>query len=88
MADVDQRAKGSVGGIKNLPMPVVQGTRQQANEREEDRNDTTFAFVREAGGPSAAFPKVLDNELLSENERDPSANTNCRRFKGVFPPAV
>ena len=81
LADVDQRAKGSIGGIKNLPMPVVQGTANNKTEREEERDDATFAFVREAGGPSA-FPQVLDHELLSENERDPAAKYKLPPIQG------
>ena len=71
LADAGQRAKGSVGGIKNLPMPIIQGARPNTGERDEDRDDTTFSFVREAGAQAPEFPKVLDHEMLSENERDP-----------------
>jgi hypothetical protein len=71
LADTDQRVKGSVGGIKNLPTPIIQGARPNTGERDEERDDTTFSFVREAGAHAPAFPKVLDHEMLSENERDP-----------------
>ena len=81
MADVNQRAKGSVGGIKNLPLPVVRGERERTGERYEERGDTTLTLVREAGGP-AAYPKVLDYELLSENERDPGSKYKLPPIQG------
>jgi hypothetical protein len=69
-ADINQRAKDSVGGIRNLPGAVVTGERERRRERAEDNDDTTLSLVRESGSlPS--FPKVLDAEMLSENERNP-----------------
>lgn len=81
LADVNQRAKGSVGGIKNLPLPVIRAEGGRRGERSEERDDTTFTFVREAGGP-AAYPKVLDHELLSENERDPGSKYRIPPIQG------
>jgi hypothetical protein len=73
IADVNRRAKGSVGGIKNLPMPILRGEREQPAKAGDDDGDTTFSFVREAGGAGVTYPKVLDYELLSENERNPGS---------------
>jgi hypothetical protein len=80
MADVNQRAKGSVGGIKNLPPPIVDGEREKPVEKPEDRNDTTFTLIREAAGRS--YPKVLDHQLLSENERDPGSKYKIPPIQG------
>ena len=80
MADVNQRAKDSVGGIKNLPMPIVRGDRERTVEKPEDRDDTTFTLIREAGG--STYPKVLDHELLSENERDPGSKYKIPPIQG------
>jgi len=82
LADAGQRAKGSVGGIKNLPMPIVQGARPDAGEPEQERDDTTFSFVREASAHAPAFPKVLDHEMLSENERDPGGKYSLPPIQG------
>jgi hypothetical protein len=82
MADAGQRAKGSVGGIKNLPMPIIQGARPNAGEPEQERDDTTFSFVREASAHAPAFPKVLDHEMLSENERNPGGKYSLPPIQG------
>jgi hypothetical protein len=82
MADAGQRAKGSVGGIKNLPMPIIQGARPNAGEPEQERDDTTFSFVREASVHAPAFPKVLDHEMLSENERNPDGKYSLPPIQG------
>ena len=81
-ADADQRAKGTVGGIKNLPLPIVQGAVPNTGERDQERDDTTFSFVREAGGHAPTFPKVLDHEMLSENERDPGGKYSLPPIQG------
>ncbi len=81
-ADAGQRAKGSVGGIKNLPMPIIQGAGPNTGDRDQERDDTTFSFVREAGGHAPAFPKVLDHEMLSENERDPAGKYSLPPIQG------
>jgi hypothetical protein len=72
LADVNQRAKDSVGGIRNLPAAVARGDRERRRAMTEDPEETTFTLIREAGA-SGAYPKVLDFQLLSENERDPSS---------------
>jgi hypothetical protein len=82
LADAGQRAKGSVGGIKNLPMPIIQGARPNAGESEQELDDTTFSFVREASAHAPAFPKVLDHEMLSENERDPGGKFSLPPIQG------
>lgn len=68
MGDVHARAKGSVGGIKTLPLPLLRG---ELGSKYEKSGDASFALVREATGPAPAFPKVLDHELLSKNEKNP-----------------
>ncbi|MPZ75452.1 MAG: hypothetical protein GEU77_02925, partial [Deltaproteobacteria bacterium] len=82
LADANQRAKGSIGGIENLPAPIVQGRGPNAAEPGEQRDDTTFSFVREAAGRGPAFPKVLDHEMLSENERDPGGKYKLPPIQG------
>src|SRR5205809_3673084 len=79
MADVNQRAKDSVGGIKNLPMPIVRGDRERTVEKPEDRDDTTFTLIREAGG--STYPKVLDHELLAKTSVIPEASTKSHPSK-------
>ena len=71
LADIDQRAKGTVGGIKNMPTPILEGVRGKSTEKPDDNQDSTFSFIRQADGTVPAFPRVLDHELLSENELNP-----------------
>ena len=73
LADIDQRAKGTVGGIKNMPTPILQGVRGKSTEKPEDDQDSIFSFIRQADGTAASFPRVLDHELLSENELNPGS---------------
>ena len=80
MADVNQRAPGSVGGIRNLPMQIVRGERDRKDEKPEERDDTTFTLIREAGGLS--YPKVLDHQLLSDNEREPGSKYKLPPIQG------
>jgi hypothetical protein len=87
LADVNQRAKGSVGGIQNLPAPVLTAKREQKdNKGQDERDDTTFSLLREAGGTSPSFPKVLDHELLSENERNPGGAYTLPPIQGSVSP--
>jgi hypothetical protein len=72
LADVNQRGRDSVGGIKNLPPAVVRGDRERRGAMSEDGEDTTFTLIREAGA-SGAYSRVLDFQLLSQNERDPTS---------------
>jgi hypothetical protein len=83
LADIDQRAKGSVGGIKNMPTPILQGARARSTERPEDnQDDSTFSFIREADGTVPSFPRVLDHELLSENEQNPESKYTLPPIQG------
>jgi tetratricopeptide (TPR) repeat protein len=71
LADVNQRAKGSIGGIQGLPATVLRAQREKPESKPNERDNTTFTLVREADGRS--YPRVLDHELLSENERNPGS---------------
>lgn len=82
MADVNQRAKGSVGGIQNVPRPILMAEREQQTAKGNENDDTTFSLLREAGGPAPSFPKVLDQELLSENERNPGSKYKLPPMQG------
>lgn len=73
LADVDQRAKGSLGGIKNMPTSILHGVRDGKAEKPDANQDSTFSFIRKADGTLPAFPRVLDYELLSENELNPES---------------
>jgi len=79
LADVNQRAKDSVGGIKNLPGSIVRAERERRSATTEERDDTTFTLIREAGG---SYPKVLDFQLLSDNERDPGSKYKLPPIQG------
>ena len=68
LADVNQRGKGSIGGIHGLPNPVLRAQQEKPESKDAEPDDTTFTLVREAGGRS--YPKVLDHELLSDSERN------------------
>ena len=80
LADVNQRAKGSIGGIQGLPSAILRAKREQPEGKPDEREETTFTLVREAGGRS--FPRVLDHELLSENERNPGGAYNLPPIQG------
>jgi hypothetical protein len=67
LADVNQRGKGSLGGIQGLPSAVLRARREKPEPKGDEREDTTFTLVREA---SMSYPRVLDHELLSESERN------------------
>jgi hypothetical protein len=82
LADIDRRAKGSVGGIKNIPTPVLQGVRGGNTEKPEDNEDTTFSFIQQADGKAPSFPRVLDHELLSENELNPESKYTLPPIQG------
>lgn len=82
MADIHQRAKDSVGGIRNLPPSIVNAERERRAANLEERQDTTFTLVREAGAPSGNYQKVLDVELLTDNERDPDRKYQLPPIQG------
>ena len=73
LGDIDQRTKGTVGGIRNMPAPILQGVRGKGTEKPEDDQDSIFSFIRQADGTAPSFPRVLDHELLSENELNPGS---------------
>ncbi len=84
MSDFNQRAKDSVGGIKNLPGVIVRAERERrgaAGEEPGAFNDTTFTLIREAGA-GGNYPRVLDAQMLSENERDPSSKYQLPPISG------
>jgi len=83
LADINQRAKDSVGGIKDLPASIVKAERERRSAGVEERGeDTTFTLVREAGGPGGNYRKVLDSELLTANERDPDSKYKLPPIQG------
>ncbi|HXG51373.1 MAG TPA: hypothetical protein VNN77_08225 [candidate division Zixibacteria bacterium] len=82
LADANRRAPGTEGGIQNLPSSVRRGTTGVRRERPEENEDTTFSFVRRADGTLPAYPKVLDHELLSENERNPESKYKLPPIQG------
>jgi hypothetical protein len=82
MADVNQRARGSVGGIRNLPKPILMAETDRKPPNTNGRDETTLSLLREAGG-QAPFPRVLDHELLSENERDPGSKYKLPPLQGT-----
>ena len=82
LSDVNQRAKDSVGGIKNLPTAIVKGEREQRAGQTESREDTTFTLIREVGGSGGAYQRVLDAQLLTDNERDPGSKYKLPPIQG------
>jgi hypothetical protein len=80
LADVNQRPKGSVGGIAGLPSTLLQAKREQPETRTEEHDETTFTLVRDANGQN--FSRVLDHELLSENERNPAGKYTLPPIEG------
>jgi len=83
MADVNQRAKDSVGGIKSLPGAIVRAERERrgANSDERAEDNTTLSLVREVG-PGGNYAKVLDAQMLSANERDPGSKYQLPPLSG------
>jgi tetratricopeptide (TPR) repeat protein len=81
LADIDQRVKGSVGGIRNIPTPILQGVRSKSADKPDTNEDNTFSFIRQADG-TAPFPQVLDHELLSENEHNPGSKYTLPPIQG------
>ena len=78
--DMNQRARDSVGGIKNLPGAIVRADRERRGANVEERDDTTFTLIREAGGGN--YRRVLDVELITENERDPGSKYKLPPIQG------
>jgi hypothetical protein len=80
LADINRRAKDSVGGFKDLPASIAERERRGANV--ETREDTTFTLIREAGGPGANYQRVLDHQMLTDNERDPGSKYKLPPLQG------
>jgi len=84
MSDVNQRAKDSVGGIKNLPGAIVRAERERRTTAGEERGeleDSTLTLIREAGS-GGGYPRVLDAQMLSDNERDPGSKYRLPPISG------
>ncbi|TAK07824.1 hypothetical protein EPO44_03500 [bacterium] len=79
MGDVDARTKGSPGGIRDIPLPLLRG---ELEKKGAETEDTAMSLVREATGPTSAFPKVLDHQLLSENEKEAGRKWNLPPIQG------
>jgi len=80
LADVNQRAKDSVGGIKDLPGSIVRAERERRpGSGTEERGDSAFTLVREADGN---YQRVLDSQLLTDNERDPGSKYKLPPVQG------
>ncbi len=79
-ADANLRGKDSVGGIRNMPSAIVRGERERRGQTAENREDTTFTLIREAGGSS--YRRVLDAELITENERNPGSQYQLPPIQG------
>jgi hypothetical protein len=82
MTDVNQRARDSVGGIKNLPAAIVNADRERRAANVEEREQSTFTLVREAGGPVDSYRRVLDVDLITENESDPGSKYKVPPIQG------
>jgi len=84
-ADANQRGKDTVGGIRNVPSAIVRGERERRDQSSEDRDDTTLTLIREAGGSS--YRRVLDAELITENERNPGSQYQLPPIQGSISPS-
>lgn len=82
LSDVNQRAKDSVGGLKDLPAAIVKAERERRGSKSEESEDTTFTLVREVGGAGSNYQRVLDFQLLSDNERDPGSKYKMPPIQG------
>jgi hypothetical protein len=87
MADVNQRARDSVGGIRNLPAAIVNADRERRAANVEQREDSTFTLIREADGPAGNYRRVLDVDLITENERDPGSKYKVPPIQGSISPS-
>jgi hypothetical protein len=79
-ANANQRAKDSVGGIRDVPTAIVRGDRERRGNNAETYDDTTLTLIREAGGSS--YRRVLDAQLISENERNPGSQYQLPPIQG------
>jgi hypothetical protein len=79
-ADMNQRAKGSVGGIHGMPSSIQRGQYENPQSGSEEHDQTTFTLVREAD--SRSYRRVLDHELLSAKEHNPGGNYSLPPIQG------
>ena len=79
-ADANTRVRDSIGGIRNVPAAIVRGERERRGESVEEREQTTFTLIREAGGSS--YRRVLDADLITENERNPGSQYQLPPIQG------
>lgn len=63
-----EKRYGNPEKLKDLPVELFEGNPLE-READTERGDTVLDFVREAGEAPRRFPRVLDHELLSENEK-------------------
>ncbi|HME60636.1 MAG TPA: hypothetical protein VKH62_05255, partial [Candidatus Binatia bacterium] len=76
-----------VGGIKNLPAAIVNADRERRAANVEQRDDSTFTLIREAGDPAGNYRRVLDVDLITENERDPGSKYKVPPIQGSISPS-
>ena len=77
--DIHTRPKGSAGGIVNLP-PQFRG--EVRDNKSPTSEKTNLTLIRKATGSPVNFPKVLDYELLSENEKNPESKFKLPQIQG------
>lgn len=65
-----------------MPRPILTAERETKKAKDNESDDTTFSLLREAGGPVPSFSKVLDYDLLSENERNPGSKYKLPLIQG------
>ena len=89
LGDASSRDKGSPGGIKNMPLPLIQGGMEAKRPAETtetpsatETGNTTLTLVREASGSSPSYSRVLDYQFLSENEKEPGSKFNLPPIQG------
>lgn len=79
MGDVNERAKGSPGGIDGLPPPRPRG---ELDKKETETGDAAMTLVREAAIPPTDSPRVLHHQLLSETEKDSGSKWKLPAIQG------
>jgi len=79
MGDIHTRTQGSPGGISNLP-PHFLSERQDRKTRESEKPN--LSLVKKATSSPRSFSKVLDYELLTENEKNPASKFNLPEIHG------
>ena len=79
LEDIETRPKGSPGGLKDLPPALLKG---KPTTEEKDGEDANLSLVREATGPRPAFPRILDHQLLTENEKNPTSKFKLPPIQG------